>query len=188
MKKELYCYATSLKDKGIQEIPAICFWILMSIFLVPIILSNIILGLILPCSFVLLYYFIKCESDRYNRDLLKIGLFLLFLGAEFSILTVMQYRVVFSFVIATVVTLIFYEIIFFVKIRKKIYSNCIRNKRVWINVIPLMFGGTGIWAGKLIAKNENINIKLWIVILFCSLIIVYSFTFFQKFFIHKIIK
>ena len=188
MKHELYCYATSLKEKGLQKIPTICFLILMSIFLVPIILSNVILGLILPCSFVLLYFLIKRESEQYNRDLLRIGLFLLFLGAEFSILTLTQHRCVISFIIAIVATLISYELLFFIKIKRKTYSNCNQNESSWINIIHLMFGGTGIWAGKLIAKSENLDLKMWIVILLCSLILLYSFTFFQKYFIHKTIR
>ncbi len=188
MNNELYSYATSLKDTGLQKIPFLCFWVLLSLFLVPILLSHIIWGLILTCSFVLLYIFIKRESDVYRKNLLRIGLFLLYLGLEFFFLTAIQYRCIITSIIAIGISLILYEITFLVKIRKKVYSSDKHNKRVWTNVIPLMFGGTGIWAGKIIAKSENIDVKLWIIILIYSLLIVYSFTFFQKFFIHKIVK
>lgn len=188
MKNELLSYATSLKENGLQRIPSCCFWILLSIFLIPILSSNIMWGLILPCSFVLLYFSIKRESNIYRKDLLRIGLFLLFLGIEFSFLTTIQYECIITSIIAIGVSLISYEILFLVKIQKKVYSSDKHNKSVWINVIPLIFGGTGIWAGKLIAKSENNDIKLWILILISSLLIVYSFTFFQKFFIHKILN
>lgn len=188
MKNELYCYATSLRDKGLQKIPSLCFWILLSIFIVPILLTKLILGLILPCFFILLYFVIRRESDVYNKALLRITLFLLFLGIEFSVLINLQYQVIIPLITAIGVSLVSYEIIFLLNIRRRVYSNGNCNNRVWINIIPLIFGGTGIWTGRLIAKIENIDIKLGIIILICSSIIMYSFTFFQRFVFHKIIK
>ena len=188
MKNELYHYATSFRDKGLEKIPSLCFWILLFIFLVPILLTNMILGLILPCFFILLYFVIRRESDVYNKALLRITLYLLFLGIEFSVLINFQYRIIIPLITAIGVSIISYEIIFFLNIRRRVYSNGNCNKRIWINIFPLIFGGTGIWAGKLIAKSENIDIKLGIIIGICSLIIMYSFTFFQRFVFHKIIK
>ena len=122
MKNELYCYATSLKDKGLQKIPSICFGILLSIFLVPILLTNIIVGLVLPCAFILLYFVIRKETNLYSKELLRIALYLLFLGIEFSVLTEIQYNITVPLIVAIGISLISYEIIFLVNIRMKAYS------------------------------------------------------------------
>lgn len=188
MKNELYCYATSLKDNGLQKIPSFCFWVLLSIFLIPLILENIVLGLILTCAFILLSIIIKKETTMYGRELLRIAISFLFLGIEFSVLTEIQYNITFPLIIAISVSLIAYESIFLINVRRKIYSTPPPKKTIWINIIPLVCGGTGIWAGKLIAKNSSIDIKLFVVILICSSIIMYSFTFLQKFILYKLIK
>ena len=188
MKKELYCYATSLKDNGLQKIPSFCFWVLLSIFLIPLILENIVLGLILTCAFILLSIIIKKETTMYDRELLRIAISFLFLGIEFSVLTEIQYNITFPLILAITVSLIAYEIIFLINVKRKAYSTSNLKKTNWMNIIPLILGGTGIWAGKLIAKSANIDIKLFVVILICSSIIMYSFTFIQKFILYKIIK
>ena len=100
MKKELYCYATSLKDNGLQKIPSFCFWVLLSIFLIPLILENIVLGLILTCAFILLSIIIKKETTMYGRELLRIAISFLFLGIEFSVLTEIQYNITFPLILA----------------------------------------------------------------------------------------
>jgi len=183
MKKELYCYSKATKDNGLKEIPAI---ILMSIFLLPIILSNIIWGLILPCAFFLLYFFIKRESDIYNRNLLKNGLFLLFLGIEFCSIILILYDVIVFFVITIPFFIIIYEISWIIKIKQKMYSHISKEKNRLSSIISAVFGGTGVMAGRLIAKNVNTDLKLWIGGVLSSLLIVYSLSFFQKYFINKI--
>lgn len=188
MKQELYHYAISLKSKNLSNIPAVCLWILLSIFLVPLILSNIVFGLILFFSYILFYFFSKKEPDKYDRELLSLGLFLLFLGIEFFTLTQIQYNVIVSLVMATLAFLISYELLFSIKVKKKRYSNGNQNKKAWVYIDPLIFGVAGICAGKLIANSGNTDLKLWIVVLVCSLLITYSFTIFQKYFIHKIIN
>lgn len=188
MKNELYCYATSLKNKGLQKIPSLCFLVLLSMFIVPLLLTNIILGLLLTCAFVLLCIVIKKETDMYSRELLRIAIYFIFLGIEFSTLTGIQYNITFPLILAITVSLIAYEIIFLINVRRKTYSTSNLKKTNWMNIIPLILGGTGIWFGKLIAKSDNIDIKLFVVVLICSSIIMYSFTFFQKFILYKIIK
>ena len=187
MRNELYCYATSLKDKSLQKIPSICFWILLTIFLVPILLTNMIVGLILPFAFILLNLVIRKETNLYSKELLRIALYLLFLGIEFSVLTEFQYNITVPLIASIGMSLIAYESVFAVNIRRKAYSGS-NLKFFWTNIMSLIFGGTGIWAGKLIAQNDSIEIKLFIVVLICSSIIMYSFTFFQKFIFYKIIK
>ena len=188
MKQELYYYAISLKKFNLANISIVCCWILLSIFLIPLILSNVVLGAILLLVYLFFYFLSKKEFDKYNRELLNFGLFLLFLGIEFFSITIVQYMVIIPFVMTMLIMLISYEILFFIKIIRKRYSKGNEGKSVWGYIVPLMFGGTGIWAGRLIAKSENADFKLWIAILLCSLLITYSLTFFQKYFINKIIN
>ncbi len=188
MKQELYHYAISLKKKQLSNIPIICVWILLIIFFIPVFLSNIWIGLVILFSYSLFYFCSKKESDKYSRGLINFGLFILFFGLECSILVIIQYNVI-EFLVATIVVLtILYEIFWIVKIIKNMYSRCVQKKRTWDYIFLLIFGGTGIWCGKLIASSEQINFKLVIAILLCSILIVGSFSFFQKYFILKIIE
>ena len=128
MKQELYYYATSLDKKGLSKIPNSCLWILLTIFFIPVILSNLIWGGILLFSYILLYFLSRREANQYNRDLLRFGLFLLFLWAEFSFSTLIQYNIAISFVMAMIATLLSYEILFLIKIKRKMYSKEKQNK------------------------------------------------------------
>lgn len=188
MKQELYNYAISLKNKNLSNISIVCVWILLTIFLIPLMLSDIVVGLILLFSYAIFYLCSKKEADRYNRGLLNLGFFLLFLGIEFSALAQIQYKIIIYLITTIVVLLIFYETIFFIKIKKKMYSKGVQNKSPWFYIVPFMFGGSGLWFGKLISRSNNIGLKLCIVIFLCSVLITYSFTVFQKYFIHKIIS
>lgn len=187
MKQELYHYATALKDKNLSNFPIIYSWILLSMFLIPIMLLNIVFGVILFFSYLLLYFLSQKEPEQYNRGLLHLGLFLLFLGLEFSTLIQIKFKEIIPLVVAILVMLIFYEIFFYIKLKKKVYSNENQNKTVLDCIIPLIFGGTGVWAGKLIAGSDNTEFIFWVGILLSSLLIMYSFTFFQKYFICKLI-
>lgn len=188
MNQELYHYAMALKNKNLSNISIICVWILLAIFLIPLLLSNIVLALFLLFTYLTLYFCSKKCVDNYDKELLNVGLFLLFLGIEFSALVLIQYKIFLSLVIALFFCLCAYEIIFFIKIKKKMFSQATRNSSPWIHIVPSIFGATGIWFGKLIAKSEKTDITIWIVILLCSLLITYSFSFFKRFFIRKIIN
>ena len=188
MKNELYCYATSLKNRDLQKIPFFCFLILLAMFMIPLLLTNIILGLFLTCVFIFLSIVIKKETTIYGRELLRLAIYLLFLIIEFCALLIIQYNITFSLIMAITASLISYEIIFLMNVRRKAYSMGTLKKTSCINIIPLIFGGTGIWTGKLIAKLNNIDIKLFVVILMSSLIAMYSFSLFQKFIFYKTIK
>jgi len=188
MKQELHHYAISLRSRNLSNIPIICVWILLAIFLIPLVLSNIVFGLLLLFTYSLLYLCSKKEGDKYNSELLNLGLFLLFLGIEFSALAQIQYRIIVYLVATISIFLISYEILFFIKIKKKMYSKSMEHKSPWAYITPMIFGGTGIWLGRLIARSKNIDLMLWIVILLSSMLITYSFTLFQKYFINKIIN
>ena len=189
MKQELYLYAISLKNKNLANISIVCTWFLLLVFLIPLLLANTVLGLIILFSYFILYFLSKKEKERYDRDLVSVGLFLLFLGIEFFALTQIQYRVITPFIVILLSSLVIYEIAFFIKVKKKRYSNKTRNKSPWGYILSILFGGLGgVRAGRLMARSEHTDLTLWIAILCCSLLIVYSFTFFQKYIIHKIIN
>lgn len=188
MKQQLYHYALSLKNRKLSNVSTTACWILLAMFLIPLTLLNIWLGVLILLSYFLLYFFSKKEADKYCKELISLGLFLLFLGLEFSALLLTQYNVIIFLAVTILILMIFYEALFFIKIEKKMYSRTMLNKSPWENVIPLIFGGTGFWCGKLIAKTQNTDLILWIGILLCSVLIVGSFSLFQKYFIYKIIN
>lgn len=187
MKQELYHYAVCLKAKILSNFPNVCAWILLTIFLVPLLLSNIWIGLVILCLYLLLYLCSRREIDKYNKELLKCGLFLLFLGIEFSSLLLVQYEKIQSLVITIFASTISYEIFWFIKIKRKMYSQG-RQIKPWTRIMPFIFGGSGVWFGKVLAKSENTDFILWLMILVTSLLITYSISFFQKYFILKIIN
>ena len=81
------------------------------------------------------------------------------------------------------------ESFFFISVKKNMYSKRNPHKITVGNIIvPLILGETGIWAGRLIAGSASNDIILHITIFLCSLLITYAVTFFQKYFIFKIIK
>ena len=189
MRENLYCYAASLKNKPLSNIPIVCTWILLAVFLIPLMLFQIIWGMIILFFYVLFYFLIKRERDQYCRGLLNIGLFLLFLGIEFSVLTQFQYKVSVSLFVTIFIFIIAYELFFFISVKKNMYSKRNPHKITVGNIIvPLILGETGIWAGRLIAGSASNDIILHITIFLCSLLITYAVTFFQKYFIFKIIK
>ena len=188
MKEELYCYSTSLKNNQLSNIPIACIWILLFIFLLPILLSNLWIGLTLLFLYLFFYLFSKKEKDEYNKELINLGLFMLFLGLEVSLLLLKQYNVIKSLTLTLFIFTVSYEILWFIKMKKKMYSQRKTKMRAWTDVLPLIFGSTGIWFGKLLAKNENIEFKTWIAILFISALVGNSISIFQKFIIHKILK
>ncbi len=189
MKTELYHYAISLESKNLSDIPNLCIWILLSIFLIPTLISNIWIGIIIFFLYIVLYLCVKNENNKYNKVLLNFGLFLLFLGIECSLLVLMQYKIIKSLIMTVFILVVVYEIIFALKIKLKIYSQKVKSKKAWDNIISLICGGTGVWCGKLLANNiENTDLKLWIVIFLCSVLNVGSVTFFQKLLVYKILK
>lgn len=188
MKTELYHYAISLNSKNLSDIPHFCIWILLSIFLIPILISNLWIGVIILSLYIVLFSGVKTENDKYNKALLSFGLFLLFLGIECSLLVLMQYKIIKSLIMTVFILVVVYEIIFALKIKLKSYSQKVKSKKAWDKIISLICGGTGVWCGKLIANIQSIDFKLWIVILLCSILIVGSGTFFQKLLINKIMK
>ena len=185
MKQELYHYAISLKEKNLSNIPIPCLWILLSILLIPIIISKVIIGLVLLFAYLILHVFSQKGNNKYNRELLILGVFLLFLGFEFAALILIQYDITISLIVTVLSMLIAYETIFLIKVKKKLYSHAPKSWNTWINIVPWIFGTTGVWAGKLIAKIEDTGLKTWIMVFVCASLFVYSFTFFQKYFIHK---
>lgn len=187
MKQELYYYATSLKNKNLSKASNVCMWILLSIFLLPLILKNISLGLLLFLFYLSCYKASKTQKDKYEGELLNFGSFLLFLGIEFFAGFIIVWPEVLSaFAVVVLAFWISYEIIFLIRIKKKQYSKGASIKSNFI--FPVTLGLLGTSTGKLIAKIENSDFPLWLGVIVSSAIIVYSFSFFQKFFIHKIIK
>ena len=188
MKQELYFYAQSLEKKNLSRVPVVCVWILLVIFLIPLVFSNVWISLLLLLSYLFLYSRSKKITDDYNKNLITLGLFLLFLGIEFCALLLFQYRAIVSLTMTILVFTISYEILWFIKISKRMYSRNTQPKGTWIYILPSIFGGTGFWLGRLIAKSENTEFKVWVMILLCSLLIVGSFSLFQKYFISKFVN
>ena len=189
MRTELYHYAISLNGKNLSAIPTFCIWFLLFVFLVPILISKIWVGLGIFSLYIVLYFCIKNEDNKNNKALLNFGIFLLFLGLEFSVLLIMQYKVLQELIITTCTFVVVYEIVFAIKIKQKIYSQKPKVQKRWVKLLPLICGGTGVWCGKLLANNvENTDFKLWIAIPLCSILIVGAVSFFQKMITYKIIK
>jgi len=191
MKTELYHYAMSLNSKELSETktPNLCIWILLSVFLIPILISNIWIGLITASSYIVLCLCVKRENDKYGKELLNSGLFMLFLGIEGTFLLIIQYKIIKLLMVTIFILLVVYEIIFAFKIKLKSYSQKDKSKRTWINVLSLICGGTGVWFGKMLANiPESNEFKLWIAIISCSVVIVGSVSFFQKYLIYKVVK
>ena len=189
MKTELYHYAISLNSKNLSDTPHFCIWILLSIFLIPILILKLWIGVIILSSYIVLCLGVKTENDKYNKALLNYGLFMLFLGIESSILVLMQYKIIKSLIMTVFILVVFYEIIFSLKIKLKIYSQKVKSKMAWVNIISLICGGIGVWCGRFISDIvQDTNLKLSMVVIFCSFLFVGAITFFQKFLVYKIIK
>ena len=188
MKTELYHYAMSLDKKNLSNIPNLCVGILLTIFLIPILLSNIWIGILISFAYVLSYFRVKKENVKYCKELLNFAIFLLFLGLEFSLLIILRYGFIKQITITLFTIMMVYEIVFVLKIKLKMYSRSDKSSRPWIYIVSLVFGGTGIWCGRLIANNESTDLKLLAAIFLCAVLIIGSVSFFQKFFIYKIIN
>ena len=91
MKTELYHYAMSLDKKNLSNIPNLCVGILLTIFLIPILLSNIWIGILISFAYILSCFRVKKENVKYCKELLNFAIFLLFLGLEFSLLIILRY-------------------------------------------------------------------------------------------------
>ena len=187
MKQELYRYATSLPSKPLSKLPVFWFRFLLAMFLIAIMVFNMPIGLAILFSYVFLCLLLKREVDEYRRGLLNLGLFLFFLAIESSTLLLILFHVFIPLILTVTAVFVSYEILFLVKIKRKVYSRGTPMKSSWMNIIPLIFGSSGVYAGKLLAKVGSINFNLCVMIFICSFLIVYSCTFFQKYFVHKFI-
>lgn len=188
MKTELYHYAMFPNGKKLSDPPKICVWILLSMFLFPILLSIIWIGLVLLALYTFLYLRIRKIKEPYEKALLNWGLFMIFLGIECSLLVIIQCKIIQSLILAIGISLIVYEIAFILKIKLKIYSRKSKASRTWAHIISSSCGGSGIWLGKLLNIFGSTGLKLCIVIFVCSVLIVEAITFFQKYVIYTITK
>lgn len=189
MKTELHHYAMSLNGEKLSGIPNLCVWILLSIFLIPTLIMNVWIGLTIIFLYLVLSLCAKSENDIYIKGLFKWGLFLLFFGIECLLLVAMRYTVFKSILISILILLVVYEIIFAFKIKQKVYSDTDKAQKDRSNILAFIFGGSGVYCGRMIANTiESTDIKLWIVIFLCSVLIVGSVSAFQKLLIYKAIK
>lgn len=187
MGNELYHYAISLKHKQLSNIPVACMWILLSIFFIPLLLSSFWIGLVILVTYPMLFCYSQKEKDTYKRGLLNLGLFMLFLGLESSLLLLVEYNLTGTLITTIFVFIVSYEIFWCIKLKKKMYSAKKSSIRSWVCTVPLAFCGSGVWCGKLLARSESTNFKLWIVILLVAVFITGSISILQKFLVYKII-
>ncbi len=187
MKQELCHYATSL-DKKLSNVPILYMRILLSLFLVPILISNIWIGLGLLAAYVFCYLILRRENNEYIRGLFDIGCFLLFLGTEFSLAIMMLYKMFNLFIVTLSILMAVSEIIFVLKIKLKIYSQKDKAKKKQNSIITLVLGGTGVWAGKMVATIFSADFSLWLSVFLCSVFITGALSYFQKIIVYKIIK
>lgn len=187
MRQELYHYATSLNE-NLSNVPILYMRILLSLFLIPILITNIWIGLGLFTVYIICYFVLSPENNKYIRGLSDVGCFLLFLGTEFSSLLLIQYKVFHLFLIMIPILIVIYEIIFTLKIKLKIYSQKDKVKKTHNSIILLALGGTGVWCGKMVATIFSANFNLWLSVFLCSVLITGSLSYFQKIVIYKIIE
>lgn len=188
MKNELHYYVMSLADKELFNIPNSCLWLILSMFLIPILIYETWIGLVIILSYTILYSYAKKQVSKYYSTLLTLGHFLMFLGVECSILILFQYAVAIHLIITAFLLMLSYEIIWIIKLSFRMYSKNTKQKSLWGHAITLLCGGTGVWCGKLLAKSKNTDLKLWIVIILCSFLFASSISFIQKYFVAKILN
>lgn len=112
----------------------------------------------------------------------------MYFGLECSILVFIQYDLYASLLVTTSLFMVAYEIYVGLNLSFKKYSLHKAKSFSFGNIIPLLFGGTGIWFGKVLADMDHTDFKLWIVIVGCSMLITGAFSFIQKAVIFKILN
>ena len=88
--------------------------------------------------------------------------------------------------ITSLLFLIIYEIVFVVKLKLKICSRNDKSTPKWEYIITVICGGTGVYAGKLLARIDNLELKAWILVVLASIFIAKSVDFFQRYLVYKI--
>lgn len=188
MKHELQQYGLCLKSKNISKFTLGPASFILAMFYIPILLFNIFMGMLLLSLYLFTYFYSRNETDEYNRGLLSFGIFLLFFGIECSVATLINYNVS-VFLFTTIIIMTFcYEIIWLLKIKKKMYSNPISINNRFANIVLVILGGNGVWLGRVIARSEQTDFVLYLIIALCSIFIVGSISYFQKYLINKIIN
>ena len=191
MYTELYYYAKSSSHKipTLTISTIVCILLVLLVFLIPILEFNIWIGFSIFLVYFSFIYIYKKIKNAHDQTLLTIGTFLFLLGLELLLLVYMFHNFIkwSLFVIFICITL--YEAIFLLKLKLRIYSRGVKNKKTISGVITGVCGLLGIFLGKCLnIIIDATTIKWGIVALLSSLVIVCSITFFQKYIVKKILQ
>ncbi len=188
MKNELHYLVKFTRKNKLNNMPNFCIWILLGVFLVPILLLNVWIGTIILFVYATAFLMIKREKETYMKGLLKFGSFLMLLGFEFFYLILIQFKISFLLLIEIIIFWVSYEIIFMFKLKLEMFSKKNNSTRRKESILYFIFGGTGVWCGIMLSNLTDTPFKLFLTCLLCSILIVGGISYFQKYIICRIIK
>ena len=189
MINELYTYAcpkmsAAQKDLFNTFVVIVCTALFSSLAAVFV---NIIVGIVVTTVYVILSFLTFIDKDIKSRYMEQVSLCI----TDISIITIYmfskiypEYKSAFLSVIFGIVFLVIYEIVLIAKIKKKLYSNTSKSKK-----IPIIFGSSTVFVFTLIFKLLNKNpstqdLAVFIFILLCATVILGAVISVQKLIIY----
>jgi len=163
-------------------------YIILIILSLPLLKFNLGHWLMLAISYCLSLIYNSKEKDDYAKALFDIGITLIVIGLETYSMVSIYGTDELATVICTIIGLCFYEILVFVKVKRKAYSTYTGRKLKkgkWFVSSGVL---TGCVLGSSLIRNDRQSLLFFLLSCISAMLLVFAISLFQKYLIYKIVK
>ena len=189
MKNELYQYAISIEKRSngrVKPISGFGQYFALLFLSIGMLVTNVFIWIISLMLYGAVIFYKSREEDEYARALFDMGTFLMLICIYIAWIPI-HFDFANEVVISIVISLLLYELWFYLNIKLKKYSSCVKK----FKKSPILASGgvlTGVGIANSIKRNtDNASLSFCLIII-SVVFFIFSITFIQRYLIYKILK